>query len=213
MAAKAKPPVRRRFEDPGTPLWLHRPIWVHCPRCGNPALVDGQWKARIACVACHHVDATAYGSARSGAGQPQIAYAKPRCFRCGGMLPKRIAAKPRFHKGKATGRAKCPSCGHIHDYPVALAAEPLSAGIDPFFGYPVYLSVPVGRWTLWAWNLRHLEWLEAWISASLRERRPPSYHFTMMARLPQWMKRASNRQAVLKGLARLRAKAAKTGIA
>lgn len=198
-------------------LWAQSPTWVHCPRCEGPARIDGDWgqthQPRITCTACHYQGRPPAQAAVGAGERTAIRYWNPRCFRCGGQLPKRTDARPRFHRKQAIGRIKCPGCGHATDYPLAIVPRPVSEGVDQFFGLKLFLSVPVGRWTLWAWNLHHIDLLEAWLSASLRERHPTPYYMTMMARLPQWMKRASNRQAVLKGLVRLRAKAAEAGIA
>ena len=60
--------------------------------------------------------------------------------------------------------------------------------------------------TLWAWNLEHLAFLERYIGAELRERSRGS-NSSLQSRLPAWMTSAKNREAVRRGLAKLRAMA------
>ncbi|WAL65369.1 hypothetical protein ORV05_31485 [Amycolatopsis cynarae] len=63
---------------------------------------------------------------------------------------------------------------------------------------------------LWAYNQRHLDYLEAFVSARLRLRSQPDLdtarhrRMTMTAKLPRWLKSAKNREAVLHRIARLR---------
>ena len=61
---------------------------------------------------------------------------------------------------------------------------------------------------LWAFNRRHLELLESYVEAKLRERHEDEdqgwANTSLVSRLPAWMKSAKNREEVLKGLARLR---------
>lgn len=74
---------------------------------------------------------------------------------------------------------------------------------------PLWLSVECcGEWLV-AYNVRHLEWLEGFIGAKLRERPADAVdagysNRSMASRLPQWMRSAKNRDEVLKGLKTLR---------
>ncbi|KLE36095.1 hypothetical protein AAW00_04175 [Aurantiacibacter luteus] len=74
-----------------------------------------------------------------------------------------------------------------------------------------FLETQVAGETLWVNNLAHLDAIEQWIGAAVRERgdRPG---LTMMARLPRWMKASTNREKVLRGLANLRERAQRAGI-
>ena len=54
---------------------------------------------------------------------------------------------------------------------------------------------------LWAYNDRHLDFLQRFVSATLRERRP--VHSSLVSRLPDWVKAAKNRAAVKTALGRL----------
>ncbi|GGJ40580.1 hypothetical protein GCM10010121_059540 [Streptomyces brasiliensis] len=61
---------------------------------------------------------------------------------------------------------------------------------------------------VWAYNLEHLDLIRRFVAASLRERDPWYEHgrkMTCVARLPAWIKRAKNRDEVLRVVDRLRA--------
>ena len=98
------------------------------------------------------------------------------------------------------------SCGKLVKRQIIWYPERSSAvPIDPFFGYPLLLQVSVGGEILWAYNEPHLALLTDYISAEIREK---SVHrkWSMVARLPTWMKLAKNRPKVLRGLKKLKAK-------
>ncbi|KFU79885.1 hypothetical protein SAMN04489729_5323 [Amycolatopsis lurida] len=79
--------------------------------------------------------------------------------------------------------------------------------IDPFFREPVWLRADCcGGHTLRAFHARHLDLIERFVAAKLRERglgdRPG---MTLIARLPTWMTTAQHRDEVLRTIAKLRA--------
>jgi hypothetical protein len=82
---------------------------------------------------------------------------------------------------------------------------------DGYFGADLWLQTRcVGR-SLWAFNRRHLDILEGYVAASLRERERDEEwgwrNTSLASRLPTWMTSGSNRNAVLEGLRSLREKA------
>lgn len=81
------------------------------------------------------------------------------------------------------------------------------APLDPFFHLPVWLQTEFSGEVLWAYNLEHLDFLAAHVGAKLRERNGFQFNVRSIgARLPRWMTAADNREAVLKAIAKLRAK-------
>jgi hypothetical protein len=77
--------------------------------------------------------------------------------------------------------------------------------VDPFFGLPLWLQAGCcGGRTLWAFNRRHLDLLEAYVGAKLRERCASPGSSSMLARLPAWVKSAKHRDEVLRTISRLR---------
>jgi hypothetical protein len=165
-------PVRgSRFRDPGVRLWhFAKEILVRCPRCDRRAL-----------VAVHpgHRDGHAYAV---------------------GWLT-------------APHRLTCPGCSHVSEWAPrpwrsgagdayftgrgALVVPELGGPDDPYFGLPLWLQRPCCGGVLWAYNVPHLELLEAYVAASQRERPQPAGSQTLLERLPGWMKAAGNRAEVL----------------
>ncbi|MFJ6083609.1 hypothetical protein ACIQI8_19640 [Streptomyces sp. NPDC092369] len=83
---------------------------------------------------------------------------------------------------------------------------------DPYFGMPLRLQVETRHGWLWAYDLEHLDLISRFVQARLRERAPwydTGQKMTLVARLPVWIKRAKNRDDVLRAVGRLREKAAR----
>src|SRR5215212_7033778 len=69
--------------------------------------------------------------------------------------------------------------------------------LDWYFGLPLWLQTPCAGQVLWAWNEWHLDWMERYVAADLRER-TPNINMSLASRLPRWIKSAKNRDEVLK---------------
>jgi hypothetical protein len=78
---------------------------------------------------------------------------------------------------------------------------------DPYFGTPLWLATDCRGHVLWAYNAEHLDLLEAYVSARLRERGSIPGSMSLVERLPAWIKDGRHRSEVLSGLRRLRAMA------
>ena len=76
-------------------------------------------------------------------------------------------------------------------------------GYEWYFGYPLYLKVPCCGQTLWAMNEDHLDFLQKYAEAKLREE---GTQHTLANRLPKWIKDAKNRDEILRCLKKLREK-------
>lgn len=125
----------------------------------------------------------------------------PQCERCARVLPRDPAAAGLF----APRRLVCRSCGHVKDW----AGHKVGGGDrDWYFGLPLWLRAPCCGETLWAYNLRHLQLIEDYVSAQLRESAPGPYfgwnNSSVASRLPKWIKDGKNRADLLKAIARLR---------
>lgn len=75
---------------------------------------------------------------------------------------------------------------------------------DPYFGLPLWLSMGCRGRLLWAYNAEHLELLESYASAGLRERGLVSGSMSMVERLPKWIKIARNRTEVVRVIRRMK---------
>jgi transcription elongation factor Elf1 len=106
-------------------------------------------------------------------------------------------------------RFVCSTCAATKDctgtqLTVLLSGEP----VDYYFHYPLWLQTSCCSHTLWAYNLRHLDLIEAFVSAKLRERRrDENYGWSnqsLFSRMPKWMKSHNNRSAILKAIEEMR---------
>jgi hypothetical protein len=77
---------------------------------------------------------------------------------------------------------------------------------DPYLGLRLHLQVPTRHGVLFAYNEVHLDAIEGFVAAQLRERRRGEFGWSKssMVRLPAWVKSAKNREVVLRALTRLR---------
>lgn len=80
--------------------------------------------------------------------------------------------------------------------------------VDACFGLPLWLAAPCCGHTLWAYNIAHLNLIEDFVGAKLRQRALPLrriwYRKGLVSKLPAWMTSAKDRDAVLKAIGKLR---------
>ncbi len=124
-----------------------------------------------------------------------------RCPRCSGRAVVRsdgIEEQPRL---------ACSGCGFSQEGEAG--GYEVGTPHDPYFGIPLWLQTPCCGHILWARNIEHLDWLDRYVSAKLRERyeipnREGIRNRRMASRLPKWMTSAKNRERVLRAIASLR---------
>jgi hypothetical protein len=102
----------------------------------------------------------------------------------------------------ARHRLRCLGCGLAEDR--APAERVFGAPVDPYFRLPLWLRADCCGEVLWAYNAEHLDLLESYVAARLRERRASPGSMTMLARLPVWLKSAKNRAEIGRVIGRLR---------
>jgi hypothetical protein len=111
----------------------------------------------------------------------------------------------------ALARLVCEHCGYTKDKTDSECdtADP----VDGYFCLPLWLQIPCCGHTLWAFNERHLELVERYVAADLRETSDmtrshtnirPHYWTTLTASLPEWIIQAKHRDEVLRCIAKLR---------
>lgn len=91
----------------------------------------------------------------------------------------------------------CPNCGY-------LVKEKY---IRTKFDIELWLEINCCGETLWAYNENHLDFLENYVSAKLRERTLEENGWknrSLASRLPSWIKKANNREKILKCINKLR---------
>jgi hypothetical protein len=140
-----------------------------------------------------------------------------RCPRCDARAHIRPESRPEDASRPRPGsprRLTCPSCGLADRWTMPRSANgrfgfyPEFGGPDdPYFGFPLWLATDCRGHVLWAYNLEHLDLLESYVSARLRERGSVTGSMSLVERLPAWIKDGSHRHDVLSGIRRLRAMA------
>jgi hypothetical protein len=132
------------------------------------------------------------------------------CPRCEKKAEVSIKVEPQQNKPALflPRRLSCSSCGYNKEWADnSLAIHPNQ---DWYFELPLWLSTPCCGQTLWAYNVQHLDFLEDFVKARLRERSKDDTfgwsNKSLASRLPRWIQSAKNRDDVLKCIARLRNK-------
>ena len=113
---------------------------------------------------------------------------------------------------ETTVKAVCPSCGFSKTTPGTSLRFNWHADnpTDGYFGLTLWLTTRCAGHSLWAFNNRHLDLLEAYVSAQLRERGRDQTGWrnaSVASRLPRWITSASNREEVRGAIRALRKKA------
>jgi hypothetical protein len=136
----------------------------------------------------------------------------PRCHACARITPTAPApTQDPMRPGLfAPRRLVCVHCGYTREWAEKRIRRSGNSTpvVDDFFDEPLWLQEPFDGKVLWAYNLRHLSLIEAYVAADLREhRRDPVWkNRSLINRLPRWISSAKNRERVLKALEKLRAR-------
>jgi hypothetical protein len=169
---------------------------------------------------CHNQDVTAHrggggrfsGPGWSLAGYSDVIYvACPGCVGRAEVIPRPGQADFRCVEDflNRPRRLVCVHCTTARDWIPGkrdrgrLIAAPHGPS-DPFFGRPLWLQAPCCGHILWAYNARHLDTLQSYVSAGLRERTDSDPSRGMLYRLPAWIKKAGHRSDVLRAIDLLR---------
>lgn len=178
-----------RYADTNISLFeLAQHYVVHCPRCQGKALINTQ--RQLMCTACHHTEKPGhwYGEA--------TASVRVKCRECHQLLARTAPWKGPWKKL----RMKCEHCGDVCEYEASISVTSRSHGLvtDRFFGLPLWLQTSFRDELLWAFNYEHLQLLHDYVAADLRERSPSAHrHYSVVNKLPEFIKKAKNRKAIL----------------
>ena len=139
----------------------------------------------------------------------QVLVQCPRCASCA-HLHRLNRDNPRL----LGFRLLCPNCVYETDWQLIRDGSLPVPRYGPKLGefeLELWLQVPCCGEILWAYNLEHVNFLEKFISAEIRERRQnPQFGWSnrsLQSRLPKWMLAGGKRDTVRKGLAALRERA------
>jgi hypothetical protein len=136
----------------------------------------------------------------------------PTCHQCACVM--RIPAdekellpgggSPRFHRTFSARKFSCLHCGSTRLWQGNVQRR--GGPYDWYFRFPLWLQTPCCGEILWAFNEEHVRFLEHYVTAKQRIK----FHEegwvrngTLASRLPIWIKRAKNRDEIIKGIMRL----------
>ncbi len=187
-----------RFQDKNVNVYhFEDEIFVECPKCEKRAIVTKDnpkssfSKRTLKCPSCFH--------SQKGRKESYTIQLKCHCSYCASELEVMIS---NVNEKKETIAVKCPNCGQTENYSprnVIQEWKYKSTGkpSESYFGLPLWLTDNFRGEFFWAFNYDHLEYLKKYISAELREKNGRT-HWTMVEKLPGWMKSGKNREKILK---------------
>lgn len=101
---------------------------------------------------------------------------------------------------------KCPKCSHA----ITIKTDQVSCtncGYNkPYVDTPRlhdFIQIKCCGEILWANNFEHLDFIEKYVAAKLRERKP-NVNRSVASRLPSWIKDKSNRDKILKAISKFK---------
>lgn len=105
-----------------------------------------------------------------------------------------------------TARLLCANCGYNKETTTSIyrySTTELPA--NSYFKVELWLSAPFKNDVFWAYNYNHLDYLERYIFATIREHKDRT-GFTLLEKLPKFYHEAKNREALLKIIIKLKTK-------
>lgn len=192
-------------QTPYTTSYFSTHIWIHCPKCNQPALVNTtlsqytipfpcNYQSECHCRSCGFktTDINTWNGVLQGIIQRS-------CSHCGNKI--HHITKPTKTPYK-TDSVQCSICFTKKDYNITWYPYRKDQPTDPYFGFNLWLQTQVKTHTLWVYNLEHLQYLRDYISAYLREDKQ-RFKYAMISNLPQWMTNRKNRDLIVKKLNQL----------
>jgi len=117
---------------------------------------------------------------------------------------KKAVAKVNFEN--KTARLFCVHCGYNKETSTVLVKNgSIEMAAHQYFNVELWLKTSFKNEVFWAYNDKHLEYLEHYISATLREHKART-GFTLLEKLPKFYHEAKNRESLLKIITKLRNK-------
>lgn len=104
-----------------------------------------------------------------------------------------------------TARLFCTLCGCNKETTTAIKNGSIEMAANHYFNAELWLKAPFKYEVFWAYNDKHLEYLERYISATIREHKDRT-HFTLLEKLPKFYHEAKNRTGLLKIIKKLKNK-------
>lgn len=196
----------KRFQDKNISLnHFASEILVECPKCRKRAMVTRDdpksllSKRTLKCPNCFHSE--------NGRKESFSVELKCHCSNCSSEIDVKI---PNVNEKKSTIAIKCSNCGETKVYEPRNIEQhwkyqDTGKPSEFYFGLPLWLSDNFKGNDFWAFNYDHLEYLKEYISADLREKNGRT-HWTLVEKLPEWMRSAKNRGKLIKLITELERK-------
>lgn len=127
----------------------------------------------------------------------------PKCERQAKVLPVENKELKISQMLSAPRKMVCLNCGHNEVWKKTVVTT--GAAFDWYFKQPLWLKIECCQNILWAYNKRHLTFIEDYVGAKLRQRERGKIH-SLASKLPKWIKDAKNRNDILKCIGKLKAK-------
>lgn len=103
-------------------------------------------------------------------------------------------------------RLFCVHCGYNKETTTALLKNvSINTAANQYFDAELWLKASYKTEVFWAFNKKHLEYLERYIGATLREHKDRTA-FTLLEKLPKFYHEAKNRADLLKIITKLKSK-------
>ncbi|MGX7668210.1 hypothetical protein [Flavobacterium pedocola] len=200
----------KRFEDENIRLWkFFDATAVKCPNCGKQGVVK-QKVSLEKCPKCGDANCPnrrvfecshCFHSITESKTLYEV-YAKVYCSGC---FEKYEVTAEKTSKEVETLKVRCPHCKHQETVKPKLKAVEaefkLNAKMaaEPYFDLELWYQQEFKGNLFWALNREHMDYLERYIAADLRERNAKGNGgLTLVARLPKFVKEAKNRDRLLK---------------
>ena len=128
----------------------------------------------------------------------------PHCQSCAVIFP----TEPQNTDLFSPRRFSCKKCGASKDWSGRIVRRSWRNNpVDIYFQIPLWLQTACCGETLWAYNSSHLEFIEHFVQADLREHKFDDHYGwsnkSLVSRLPKWIQSRKNRHAILKAIAKL----------
>ncbi len=129
----------------------------------------------------------------------------PRCNSCAVIKPINSINQDWF----APRRFSCKECGLTKNWAESEIVRPfVNEAVDDYFHYPLWLQIHCCDNILWAYNIQHLDFIEQFVAAKIRERKPDEKlgwsNQSLFSRLPKWIQSRKNRDDILKSIVKMR---------
>lgn len=110
---------------------------------------------------------------------------------------------------KKSARLFCTTCGYNKEISTQITVSGITGNLiiaaHSYFDARLWLQHPFKKELFLAYNYAHLDYLEHYIAATLREHHDRT-HFTLLEKLPKFYHEAKNREPLLKIIRKLKEK-------